>query len=239
MDEGEDEILIPTLVKQLLDKNIRKIATGAFHNLAMLSNGDVLSWGGGILGHGTECYDSNPIPIRFFTDHDLIVKDIAAGGDISVALARNANMKQGEKAIDELYVWGYFTTPDGKIQKAILPLLVAHTLKYSISSVTAGWDSRFAVIGNNPQDRESVLFAFGGHNELWKEAVEKQLKYDELTQSFCPTMVDCELVKEVYKHAPTMELPLKDIVVRKCIIAKGKMISFLENYYIFDTNDLF
>jgi alpha-tubulin suppressor-like RCC1 family protein len=64
-----------------------RVAAGAFHTLALMSNGRLLAWGAnasGQLGDGTTTDRSVPVLVRDLGDADVV--DIAAGMDFSVAL---------------------------------------------------------------------------------------------------------------------------------------------------------
>eukprot|EP00884_Botryococcus_braunii_P004691 jgi/Botrbrau1/14222/Bobra.0254s0011.1 len=77
--------------------HVAKIACGAFHNLALTWEGEVLSWGindYGQLGTGSTVYETEPATV--FGLENVRVADIAAGGWHSAALSANG----------EVYIWG-------------------------------------------------------------------------------------------------------------------------------------
>ena len=86
-----------------------------------------MSTGGGLIGHGTEYYDSNPQIISFFKDMDRIVHDISAYGDLSMA-------RSGR----EVYVWGHVGHHKNWI-KALAPVLVKQALSLTqVDQIIAG-----------------------------------------------------------------------------------------------------
>jgi alpha-tubulin suppressor-like RCC1 family protein len=77
--------------------NIKTIAVGAFHNLALSESGKVWAWGNneyGQLGTGDTQPRSTPVAVKNLRGLDLV--DIAAGGWHSVALTADG----------EVYGWG-------------------------------------------------------------------------------------------------------------------------------------
>ena len=82
--------------------NVKSIATGYSHSLALLENGQVYSWGlgtSGQLGNGTESNSTQPVKVDGISN---IVK-IDAYKNMSIALAEDGIV----------YVWGegYSTLP--------------------------------------------------------------------------------------------------------------------------------
>jgi alpha-tubulin suppressor-like RCC1 family protein len=86
-------VLLPT------SSQVVKVASGAFHNLALQANGQVLAWGRneyGSLGLGDTVFMSNPTAINYFVDHAVKVMDITCGGWHTAAITTEGDM----------YVWG-------------------------------------------------------------------------------------------------------------------------------------
>ena len=67
-DEEDDEILVDwsKMMRGLEDKRILAVKCGDFHSVALMEDGQIRTWGAGILGNGNEWYDSRPQNIRFF-----------------------------------------------------------------------------------------------------------------------------------------------------------------------------
>ncbi|KAI8922499.1 regulator of chromosome condensation 1/beta-lactamase-inhibitor protein II [Powellomyces hirtus] len=157
-EDDDDQYSVPTGVKGTLqNKDIAAIACGDFHTLALSREGDVYSWGAGILGHGTEYHDSNPLPITFFTDIARRVRHIAASHNTSCALAEPR--KQGSGQI-ELYAWGHLSSTG----RANSPVLVARALASpmldsldNVDMVACG-DSVVAVAGVVGDERRVMVF---------------------------------------------------------------------------------
>lgn len=71
--------------------NVKAIAAGAGHGLALLANGTVMAWGeneSGQLGSGSLAPSSTPVAVKHLTG----VKAIAAGGAFSLALLSNGTV---------------------------------------------------------------------------------------------------------------------------------------------------
>ena len=80
---------IPKLVTFPENRQVKKVACGAAHNLAILSNGSIWSWGTGAngrLGHGSEYSIFSPKQIAEFPVNTSIV-DIACGWSHSVCIS--------------------------------------------------------------------------------------------------------------------------------------------------------
>jgi alpha-tubulin suppressor-like RCC1 family protein len=97
----EDE-MPPSVLKELAHASIRRVAAGDWHTLALSTDGDVFSWGAGVLGHGDEVYDAMPKRIEYFADLNLRVIDIAASRQFSICTAVDAS------GVMSAYIWGYF-----------------------------------------------------------------------------------------------------------------------------------
>jgi alpha-tubulin suppressor-like RCC1 family protein len=85
-------------MRNLVGKNITKIAVGMFHNLVLTSDGDCFAWGSGTYGATTNNIVSITIPtkIRSGDMAGKLIVDIAAGAYHSVALCNDT----------KVYAWG-------------------------------------------------------------------------------------------------------------------------------------
>jgi alpha-tubulin suppressor-like RCC1 family protein len=89
---------------------IKKVCMGDFHTVALSENGDVYTWGfggrpgflgiffvdRGALGHGDTNHTFVPKKIKYFSDNNIKIKDIACGIRHSVALSEDG----------QVYSWG-------------------------------------------------------------------------------------------------------------------------------------
>ncbi|KAJ3093189.1 Intraflagellar transport protein 56 [Quaeritorhiza haematococci] len=142
-DDEEDQVSLPSCVKQFVGggpvakdgsqqgsgnhNEVMAIAAGNFHSAALTRGGEIYTWGGGILGHNHEIYDSNPLPIRFFHDVGRHITAISANSDITAVLA-TSSIQTDQSPCPEVYVWGYLRDDKGNLKKALAPALVKHAL---------------------------------------------------------------------------------------------------------------
>lgn len=97
---------IPTLITVLERQQIRQVACGAVHSLALADNGKVYSWGvgtNGRLGHASSEHPGDPeidksevAPKMIFALSELVVTQVACGDTHSLAVTANGY----------LYSWG-------------------------------------------------------------------------------------------------------------------------------------
>ncbi|KAJ3156157.1 hypothetical protein HDU86_004125 [Geranomyces michiganensis] len=164
-EDDDDQLSIPTAVKgSLQDKDIAQIACGDFHTLSLTHSGEIYSWGAGLLGHGSEYNDSNPLPITFFADVARRPCRVAARHMTSCAVAvpvtpASAGSNQSTSHL-ELYAWGHL----GANEKARSPVLVARALSSpllnrgldAIEALACG-DGCVAVAGSIGDESRRVL----------------------------------------------------------------------------------
>ena len=159
-DEDEDQIPTPLLTQRLLQFDIQSIACGDYHNAALTKDGNVYTWGGGILGSTEEANDSNPTVVRRFVDTRRRVSNIHAGG--ALTLAKAGKIDSGSNSIDEYYVWGYLKQ-DGKYHRAKTPSLLGHVVKEQVlfSNVGPGGVA-FLTSGGNGEKQGCTLMVYSG-----------------------------------------------------------------------------
>ncbi|KXJ19610.1 ultraviolet-B receptor UVR8 [Exaiptasia diaphana] len=94
LGHGEDsEEMSPRVVEALLGRDIRKIACGASHMLALSRDGDVFSWGnghGGRLGQGHLRDRFTPLRIAFLHDKDVV--EVACNDLHSAVVCNNGQL---------------------------------------------------------------------------------------------------------------------------------------------------
>ncbi|KAI8593747.1 regulator of chromosome condensation 1/beta-lactamase-inhibitor protein II [Geranomyces variabilis] len=224
-EDDDDQLSIPTAVKgSLQDKDIAQIACGDFHTLALTRNGDVHSWGAGILGHGSEYNDSNPLPITFFADVARRPIRVAARHTTSCALAvpiSASTSASGASTSDvELYAWGHL----GANEKARSPVLVARALSSAllnrgseaIEALACG-DGCVAVAGA-VTDGSRRLLVFG------KPASDAA---DVTAPNYPMPRETASPVVEVWTAPPSVDLELPNIPVKKLLCGQGNISGFL------------
>ncbi|KAI9102577.1 regulator of chromosome condensation 1/beta-lactamase-inhibitor protein II [Phlyctochytrium arcticum] len=158
--DGDDQVPVPTQVRgeSFADEDIVQVATGDYHTLALSASGKVFSWGGGLLGNGTEYNDSNPQPVRFFTDIDRRVVAIAAHGATSAVLAVPV---KDPNAPREVYVWGYIGGANGELNKATHPVLVANALDWTVDQIFCGPGSVGLIARDSEGGLKCVVYGLG------------------------------------------------------------------------------
>lgn len=132
-------------------RGVTEISAGGGHALALLRNGTVVAWGSnfdGELGDGqseSEQKSSDvPVPVQGLTN----VKQISAGGDISMALLRNGTVE----------IWGRITRPNlfpGAENGTAVPEVVtteSNTPLAGVSAISAGNAYSLALLANGTLD---------------------------------------------------------------------------------------
>ncbi len=156
-------VSVVSSVGVLVGKNIKKIAVGQYHALALDSEGDVYSWGygnAGRLGDGGTANQTAPVKATALA---VKAKDIAASASTSAAVGVNGN----------LYTWGLGTSGqlgDGGVVSSSVPVQVTvpggikeiqggsnHFLALNNSGLVYGWGAKTNYVlgdgvntGNNP-----------------------------------------------------------------------------------------
>ena len=64
-EDEEDEQPSPRLLSPVKSVRFTNISSGYFHNAALSVNGEVYTWGGGVLGHGDDVNDATPRKVEF------------------------------------------------------------------------------------------------------------------------------------------------------------------------------
>jgi alpha-tubulin suppressor-like RCC1 family protein len=107
-DETSIKAEMPKKV-EFFEKNkikIKKVCMGDFHTVALTETGDVYTWGfggrkgflgiffvdRGALGHGDINHTFIPKKVKYFSDHNIKIKDIGCGIRHSIALSGNYNL---------------------------------------------------------------------------------------------------------------------------------------------------
>ena len=83
------QVMTPTFIKYLEDKEIISVAVGDYHNLALSANGEVFAWGINVDGElGVGNLENQYIPTKLSLRS---IKDISCGGKHSVAISCNSS----------------------------------------------------------------------------------------------------------------------------------------------------
>lgn len=195
LDENDEisrpqKVLLPTA----LAGSITKISTTNFSTACLARSGELVPFGAGCLGRGmhfrpplthsctgNEFYDSNPLPIPFYSSINRRVTDVAMGGDLAVAVCSPLSGK--EKNGKEVYIHGYMASSDGRICKSVTPCLVKHSLildtKFCAVAQGNGAFSRsasFALIGPSvlASQRTNVLQIYGKRISSLPDSLESE-----------------------------------------------------------------
>jgi alpha-tubulin suppressor-like RCC1 family protein len=128
----------PIKIKIPKDKKVVSIKAGRYHALALMQNGQVLSWGRnnhGQLGDGT---NKDRLEPKIIEELGLI-KAIAAGGDHSLAVIKNGQMK----------VWGrndFGQLGDGTKKDENKPFHLNYSKIASVIAIDVGFDHSIALL---------------------------------------------------------------------------------------------
>jgi alpha-tubulin suppressor-like RCC1 family protein len=92
----ENEIVNPTLVKELGDNKIVKVSMGETHSAVITEEGDLFTFGNGSfgeLGHN-DAGKSHSVPkrVEFFAKNNLKVKSVGCGKNFTAALTEDGDV---------------------------------------------------------------------------------------------------------------------------------------------------
>src|SRR5829696_4402158 len=183
-DGTSDRRTTPVEVIDLDGAELKAIAGGQLHSLALKEDGTILAWGyneQGQLGDGTNTSSSTPVQVQ--DPNDLSgylsgVADIAAGSSHSLALKEDGTVwAWGSNRVNEL--------GDGTNDNSTQPVRVMNLSE--VWAIAAGSSHNLALKndgtvwawGNNTSGRESPLFG----------SVSGQLGDDEIPRSSTPVQV--------------------------------------------------
>ncbi|KAJ1913365.1 hypothetical protein IWQ60_009236 [Tieghemiomyces parasiticus] len=168
--EDDEDVVVPYHMTDLARFEVDKLACGAFHNMALTSDGQLWTWGAGALGRGDEVYDSFPFPVHYFDDIQRTVTDIHASGDYSVAVTRATATSDDPSTVTEaetagpheVYIWGYMPTSSLRPEaKATSPALVKSLVGSRIHRLHCA-PHFFSVLHSQPDEpRRPFLSVFG------------------------------------------------------------------------------
>ncbi|KAK9727650.1 hypothetical protein K7432_001680 [Basidiobolus ranarum] len=156
-DDSDDQVNSPFMIPCLADDNFQAVACGNFHNLALSDEGKLWTWGAGILGRGTEIYDTNPGVVTFFDEIERQPESVYAAGDYSIVIAKP---KDSTQDLQEVYIWGYPPCQDSQIQKALNPILVEGLLGTSVEQIVCS-PTHFTAYGTSLDNGKFTVLSFG------------------------------------------------------------------------------
>ncbi|KAJ3278909.1 hypothetical protein HK104_001928, partial [Borealophlyctis nickersoniae] len=157
---------MPSMVagESIKEEDIIDVTSGDFHNLALSHSGKVYTWGGGLLGNSSELFDSNPLPLPFFTDIGRRAISVAARGEASAVTAVSSSSTSDGPV--ELYAFGYLPTRSGTFVKAQSPVLLVEALgqpmmqaRGNVEAIACGTGGCIGIAG--VQDGQRICIVFG------------------------------------------------------------------------------
>ena len=173
-------------------ENIVEIAAGAFHSLALSSDGYIWSFGlnqNGQLGNGGPVYTTSPIKVQTSTLENVLgnIGKIAAGTDHSLAIQNNGKIwawgkndggQLGNATQTNTYYPSQVTIPSGLSDILAIEAGKAHSVAHTTDGKIWSW-------GNN------YSFQLGTGNTL-KSLVPKQTLSPDGLQAFMPGIIPLE-----------------------------------------------
>nr|KAJ3419519.1 hypothetical protein HK105_006848 [Polyrhizophydium stewartii] len=180
------------LDENLKDESITALSCGDFHNIALAESGKVFTWGAGILGHGSEVFDSRPHAIKSFMEPEpLRIHSVHARQGLSFATASKpatpaattpepTDATASETAASpapaaaaaaepgpptEVFVWGHYdASEDGaKRVKSTAPVRLPTAEHLATTTHVDGSYHMMAVAGTSRVDGRPVFAVFGSH----------------------------------------------------------------------------
>ncbi|RDD36953.1 putative E3 ubiquitin-protein ligase HERC2 [Trichoplax sp. H2] len=134
--------LDPTLIDELKSKEVTKIACGAMHSIAVLSDGKIFSWGdgsNGALGHGNNL--AQLLPKKIMSLNGKHIMAVACGECYTIAVAG-----------DDVWSWGL--GGNGELGYGVempsyyMPTKIEALFFKGITNVACGYATSFAVSAN-------------------------------------------------------------------------------------------
>jgi alpha-tubulin suppressor-like RCC1 family protein len=125
-----------------LPNDVIAIAAGAFHSLALTSNGDIYAWGDnayGQLGNNTTISELTPVLISSPQN----VKRIAAGTEASLALTDNGTSTA-------LWAWGYYWGPSSSLAPVQVNVPPGYSVVNGTSTIEGGDHHNLAILKELP-----------------------------------------------------------------------------------------
>ncbi|RKP37993.1 regulator of chromosome condensation 1/beta-lactamase-inhibitor protein II [Dimargaris cristalligena] len=213
--EDDEDVVVPYAMTELHGHRIRSIASGSFHNLALTDQGQVWTWGAGVLGRGDEVYDSYPFPIHYFDEIQRPVVGIGAAGEYSLAVTRGQDEKADDATVPhEMYLWGYppSSPPEQRAAyKALSPALIHALMGSRIHQVHCA-PHHFSVLHSLAHDPHRYLLSvFGALDPVPLAQRDTATAYEAIAGY--PTYLDLPLTTGVFNDQPALVRHLADLPV--------------------------
>ncbi|CAK9214357.1 unnamed protein product [Sphagnum troendelagicum] len=153
---GSDcDAFTPHLVCALSGKDVVQIACGGAHAVAVLGNGEAMTWGRGLsgaLGHGNESSWNLPNPVKSL--QGIKISIAAAGWNHTAFVTESGGLYTcGDGTFGQLGL--------GDTQTRFLPCLVEHLTSLFVTMVACGMRHTLALV-QGPSE-ETAVYAFGSN----------------------------------------------------------------------------
>ncbi|CAK9870549.1 unnamed protein product [Sphagnum jensenii] len=153
---GSDcDAFTPHLVCALSGKDVVQVACGGAHAVAVLGNGEAMTWGRGLsgaLGHGNESSWNLPNPVKSL--QGIKISSAAAGWNHTAFVTESGGLYTcGDGTFGQLGL--------GDTQTRFLPCLVEHLTSLFVTMVACGMRHTLALV-QGPSE-ETALYAFGSN----------------------------------------------------------------------------
>ncbi|ORX94086.1 RCC1/BLIP-II protein [Basidiobolus meristosporus CBS 931.73] len=203
-DDSDDQVNSPFMIPSLADDDFKAIASGNFHNLALSEEGKLWTWGAGILGRGTEIYDTNPGLVTFFDEIERVPESIHAAGDYSLVVARPKDPTQN---LQEVYIWGYLPCQNDGAQKALNPILVEGLLGTAVEQIVCS-PTHFTAMGTSLDNGKPTMVSFG--------QTQAQVDAKVYEKPYYPTYHDVATNDRLYSEKPNSVMSPPDMIRQIC-----------------------
>ncbi|CAM6042599.1 unnamed protein product [Sphagnum compactum] len=153
---GSDcDAFTPHLVCALSGKDVLQIACGGSHAVAVLGNGEAMTWGRGLsgaLGHGNESSWNLPNPVKSL--QGIKISSAAAGWNHTAFVTESGGLYTcGDGTFGQLGL--------GDTETRFLPCLVEHLTSLFVTMVACGMRHTLALV-QGPSE-ETAVYAFGSN----------------------------------------------------------------------------
>ncbi|KAJ1981723.1 hypothetical protein H4R35_000616, partial [Dimargaris xerosporica] len=197
--EDDEDVTQPYHLHNLSHLNLRAVACGHFHTLALTQDGHVWTWGAGALGRGDEVYDSIPFPVAYFGDIERRVVQVHASGDYSLVVTADQD-DNTSTASHEAYIWGYLPSSStlAPASKSLDPALVQSLVGSRIDHVNC-LPHQISVLHRSTAQPHSYTLTVFGQTAVAPNAT------PGLDLASYPTYQEVPVIPGVFINAPAFQ----------------------------------